>query len=411
MTAKPLGAWARWLTLAVVTALVVAGSLWWLVLRPVGMTVTAYFPSAVSLYEDSDVRILGVRVGHVTGVHPEGDRVRVRLKLDDDVAVPADAKAAVVIPTLVADRYVQLAPAYTGGARMADGAVIPRERTAVPVEIDEVYDALDRLSGALGPEGANRAGALSELLRVGADNLRGNGAQFNRMIKELSAASGTLAGSRKELFGTLTELRKFTSTLAASDPEIRRFTDQMAEVSGFLADDRTKLRDALREASHALGTLAGFVRDNRSALDANVAKLTRLSQILVKQRAALAEILDVAPSAINNLMNTYDPSSGTLHARLYFNEFQYPALLMACDLVRRITPNPPEGVGQRIENMCKPVQKVIDGTVRLPTANEALAAVTSGDLSHLPPLTLFPGQQDQDQERSSQSSEQPGGDG
>lgn len=411
MTAKPLGAWARWVTLAVVTALVVAGSLWWLVLRPTGMTVTAYFPSAVSLYEDSDVRILGVRVGHVTGVHPEGDRVRVHLKLDDDVAVPADAKAAVVIPTLVADRYVQLAPAYTGGARMADGAVIPRERTAVPVEIDEVYDALDRLSGALGPEGANRAGALSELLRVGADNLRGNGAQFNRMIKELSAASGTLAGSRKELFGTLTELRKFTSTLAASDPEIRRFTDQMAEVSGFLADDRTKLRDALREASHALGTLADFVRDNRSALDANVAKLTRLSQILVKQRAALAEILDVAPSAINNLMNTYDPSSGTLHARLYLNEFQAPPLLMACDLVRRITPNPPEGVGQRIENMCKPVQKVIDGTVRLPTANEALAAVTSGDLSHLPPLTLFPGKQDQDQEGSSQSSQQPGGDG
>lgn len=394
MIAKQLGpTWARWVALAVVAMLLAAGAAWWLVLRPSGMTVTAYFPSAVGLYDNSDVRVLGVRVGRVTEVRPVGDQVRVRLEVDEDVAVPADAKAAVVIPTLVADRYVQLTPAYTGGERMTDGAVIPAERTAVPVEIGGVYQALNRLTRALGPKGANREGALSELLRVGADNLRGNGALINRMITDLSAASSTLAGSREDLFGTLTKLQRFTSTLAASDGDMRRFINQLAEVSGFLADDRAKLRAALREASVALGTLADFIRDNRSALDANVEKIASISQVLVNQRAALAELLDVAPSATNNLMNTYDPSSGTLHARLVLNELQYPPLLTACELMHRLVPSPPEGVGQRVENLCKPAQKVIDGTVRLPTGNEVLAALSSGDPSYLPPLVLFPGQQ------------------
>lgn len=393
MTLKWFGTtWARWLTIAIVAVLLVTSSFWWLVLRHASTTVTAFFPSAVGLYDNSDVRVLGVRVGRVTEVRPDGERVMVRLELDEGVAVPADAKAAIVIPTLVADRYVQLAPPYRGGPRMSDGAVIPLGRTAVPVEINEVYRSLDRLAGALGPEGANRDGALSKLVEVGADNLRGNGRLINQMVRELAAASGTLAGSRDDLFGTLTQLQRFTGTLAASDGDMRRFTDQLAEVSSFLADDRAKLRDALREASVALGTLSGFVRDNRSALDSNVEKIADIGRVLVKQRAALAELLDVAPSAVNNLMNVYDPSSGTLHARLVLNELQYPPLLMACELLHRVTPQPPEGVGQRIEDLCAPAQEVIDGTVRLPTGNEALAALTSGDLSYLPPLTLFPGQ-------------------
>ena len=62
------------------------------------------------------------------------------LTLDHGVKVPAGAGAVVVAPSVVADRYIQLTPAYTGGPRLGDHAVIPATRTATPVEIDQLYD-------------------------------------------------------------------------------------------------------------------------------------------------------------------------------------------------------------------------------------------------------------------------------
>ncbi len=47
-------------------------------------TLTAYFPRAISLYEGSDVRVLGVAVGTIESVVPEGTRVKVVMRYDDD---------------------------------------------------------------------------------------------------------------------------------------------------------------------------------------------------------------------------------------------------------------------------------------------------------------------------------------
>ncbi|NED81419.1 ABC transporter substrate-binding protein, partial [Streptomyces sp. SID11233] len=82
--------------------------------------------------------------------------------------VPANARAVAVAPSVVADRYIQLTPAYTKGPRLRDGAELPLSRNRTPVEIDQLYDSLTELSKALGPEGANADGALSDLLDTGA---------------------------------------------------------------------------------------------------------------------------------------------------------------------------------------------------------------------------------------------------
>src|SRR5262245_6129360 len=97
-------------------------------------TVTAHFPRAVSVYQGTDVRILGVNVGRVTSVTPEGDSVKVVMEYDAQYKVPDNAKAVVVTPTLVADRFVQLTPAWKSGDQlMADDADIPLPDTGVPV--------------------------------------------------------------------------------------------------------------------------------------------------------------------------------------------------------------------------------------------------------------------------------------
>src|ERR1700754_2608305 len=113
--------------LAAALAVLVAGGLY-LVLRPPSRMITAYFTSATGVFEDNAVRVLGVPVGDIVEVAPEGTRVRVELRIDDpDVKLPADALAVVVSPSLVTGRYVQLAPTYSDGPELQSGAVIPLE--------------------------------------------------------------------------------------------------------------------------------------------------------------------------------------------------------------------------------------------------------------------------------------------
>ena len=284
-------------------------------------TVVAHFPRAISVYEGSDVRVLGVGVGTVTRVEPTGTDVTVTMAYDDSVKLPADAKAVIVAPSVVGDRYVQLTPAYPGtGEALADGAELSVEQTSQPLELDQVYESLDRLNVALGPRGANKSGALSDLLSVTADNFGGQGTSFRQTIKDFSRLSATLADNKEELFGSVEALGGFMETLADNDQTVRQFNQSLADVSTMLNGERQELVAATENLAVALTAVKEFVQENKDSLGRNISGLNRVSQVLVRQRDSLDEILHVAPGALNNLALTYNPQAGTLDTRTNFGE-------------------------------------------------------------------------------------------
>ncbi|WP_433331949.1 MCE family protein [Spirillospora sp. CA-294931] len=291
---------------------------------PDGTKFTVFFHSAVGIYKGSDVRILGVKVGTVNTVRAEGTRVRTTMTVDHGYDVPADAKVVAISPSLVADRYVQLTPAYTGGPKLASGAAIPVERTATPMELDKVYDSIKKLATDLGPGGVNKGGALSRALGTGAENLRGNGQDINVTTERLAQAAKTLSGSQKDLFATIRGLQTFTTTLKQNDGQVRQAEQQLADVSEFLAADRHELDAALKALAHALGKVKVFIADNRELISQNVAKLAKITQTLVDQRRSLAEALDVQPLNATNLLNAYDPKTRSLMGRGNLNEMSLP---------------------------------------------------------------------------------------
>lgn len=289
-----------------------------------GTRITAYFDRTVGLYAGSDLRVLGVKVGSVDSVRPQGTRVAVTMTVDQGIRVPADASAVLVAPSLVADRYVQLTPAWTGGPVMPDHGTIPQARTAVPVEIDQLYASLGKLAQALGPQGANADGALSALLDTGAANLRGNGSAIGDSIAQFGAAARTLNGSSSQLFATLGQLQSFTGMLKQHDTQVRSATERLATVSGFLAADRQDLADALAQLATALAQVEDFVRDNRAQLSSAVAQLLPITQTLANRRASLGELLDTAPLAADNLLAAYNPATGAISGRADLNELSLP---------------------------------------------------------------------------------------
>ncbi|WP_327729856.1 MCE family protein [Streptomyces sp. NBC_00487] len=349
--------------LAVLAALAVV--LW---PRPQAVRITAYFPRTVGIYPGSDVRVLGVRIGEVKRITPEGGRVRVELEYEEGRRLPADAQAAIINSSVVSDRYVQLLPVYRRGPVLRDGDVIPESRTAVPVELDRIFDSLHTTSEALGPKGANKDGSLSRLLGVSADNLEGQGENLNQTVEDLSQAVTTLSDGRGDLFGTVQNLQVFTAALAADDESVRSFNGSLATVAEQLAGERKDLAAALEHLGAALGDVSEFVKKNKKSLTSNVRGLSKVTKVLVTQRAALEELLEVAPAGLSNLQNAYNASAGTLDTRNNPEEPQDPASLL-CSLLKTTGD---EG-GKNPD--CAELEKLFDSLPEVPTAPAATGTV------------------------------------
>lgn len=303
-------------------------------IRPEQQTYRAEVQRAVGLYVGSDVSILGVKVGEVTAVVPHGQTVEVQFRLPDDVRVSAATRAVLVAPTLVSDRRLELTPAYTSGPVLEPGATIPLERTAVPVEIDQVLGAVQDLSTTLGPAGANRNGALSDLVRSGARALRGNGDSLNRAVSALSQALATADAGGSDLAATLTNLSTITAAFAVADQPVRQLSSTLASVSRSLAAKRTDLVGAVDSLGTAMQEIQSLVRESGPAFSANVAGILDTTRTILKQEQALRETLNLAPVALQNFIGTFDPQTSTLNARVAINGTATtdPGLLL-CQLV------------------------------------------------------------------------------
>src|SRR6476620_5682470 len=200
-------------------------------------TITAYFPTATSIYPGDEVRVSGVKVGKVDSITPEGTQTKMILKVDRDVPVPAGAKAVIVAQNLISARYVQLTPAYRqgDGPKMADGAVIPSDRTAVPVEWDEVKTQLMRLATELGPkpgsQGAVTDTAVGRFINSAANAMDGNGEKLRSTLAELSGVARVFAEGSGNIVDIIKNLQVFVSALRDSKQQIVLFQNRFASLT------------------------------------------------------------------------------------------------------------------------------------------------------------------------------------
>lgn len=332
----------RVLVVGLVAAVAVAGLI--LLVNGQSRTGVAYFTSVKNVYPNDRVRIQGVDVGKIVSIEPAGDTVRMEFTYDSQYELPADVKAAVVSPTLVSTRFLQLAPAYTGGPTLADGGEIPVERTASPLEFDDLKKQLNELSTALGPDKANQNGSLSRFLDMAAANAAGHqGAAFNEMVRQASAAVETLSEGRGDLFGTIRNLQAFVTALKQVDGQIVEFNQRLDTVSGVLTDNEDELSAALDGISRAAKSVDEFVATNGPVLNDSVEQIGDLTRTLANSRDDLATILHVGPSTLMNLFNIVSPRTHALSGKLAVDNLNTPADFV-CSTFTAATQDPVQGI-------------------------------------------------------------------
>jgi phospholipid/cholesterol/gamma-HCH transport system substrate-binding protein len=290
-------------------------------------TAVAYFQSTKNIYPKDRVKLLGVDIGRIESITPEPGRVRVEISYRSKYTLPADVRAGIVAPTLVATRYVDLGPAYTGsGPTLADGATIPLTRTAVPMEFDDLKQQIADLTRAFGPGPDGKQGMLSKFVDVAAANARGGrGTQFNQMIQQAAAAAQTLSNGRDDIFGTIRNLDSFVAGLNAVDQQVVEFNQNLASVSGVLEDNRKDFSDAIEGVSQASIAVNDLLKDNTKPLTESVDQLGQLTKALAAQRDVLAQILHVGPNTLMNFVHIFNPRSGALTGQLIVNQLNTPA--------------------------------------------------------------------------------------
>lgn len=287
-----------------------------------GYTVKGQFTSAVGIYEGDEVAVLGVPVGRITSIEPQGTFTTVSMRIDKGVEIPAEADAIIVAQSLVTSRFVQLTPVHTGdGPTLKDGDEIPFERTAVPIEWDQIKTELGKLTTALGPDDEDEVGSLNRFLDVAAENLDGNGQRVRDTLRELSAAMNTLSDGSEDLFSTVRNLHVFVNALSDSNEQIVSVSGHMARVSDVLANSTAELDSSMQSLDVAVREIERFLTDHRERTGETIHEVSEVVQTLAEKRDRFGELLHVGPTGLVNFFNIYQPAQGTFTGNIGLDNF------------------------------------------------------------------------------------------
>ena len=287
-------------------------------------TLTAYFESSNGIYPGDAIRILGVPVGKITSIEPQPQRSKVSFWVDGRYKVPADARAAILSPTLVSARFIQLEPAYTSGPALASQAVIQQDRTAVPVEFDDLRTQLQKLSNVLQPNEPGGVSTAGAFINTMADNLQGQGASIRDTVIKLSQSLSILGDHSGDIFGTIKNLAVLVSALHDSTDLMRQLNQNLASVTGLLADDPNEVGAAVTDLNTATVDLRSFLSENHQRLGVTFDKLAEISQALGDSADDVKQALHVFPTTLSNFINIYQPAQSSVVGALSGNNFSNP---------------------------------------------------------------------------------------
>jgi phospholipid/cholesterol/gamma-HCH transport system substrate-binding protein len=275
-------------------------------------TFVAYFANTNGLYVGDEVRILGVAVGTVDRIEPQRDNARVTFSVDAQYPVPADVRAAILSPSLVSARAIQLVPAYTSGPKLSAGATIPRDRTVVPVEWDDFRGQLEKLTDSLQPTTPGGPSAVGAFVNTAADNLRGQGDTARDTVLKLSRAASALGDHSTDIFSTVRNLQLLVAALSSSSDLLGQFNQNLAQVSTVLSNSPDEIGAATAGLNGAVKDLRGFVADNRDGLGQTVDHLNSITSALNERRGDVKQVLHIAPTVFQNFMNIYQPAQSSV---------------------------------------------------------------------------------------------------
>ena len=250
-----------------------------------GIEFTAVFERTNNLFEGSDVRILGVPKGTVLELTPKDNQVVALIQMEADIDLPADVRASVAPTSLLGERFVQLDRAYSGGAKLADGDVIPIERTAIGVDIDEVLASFEQFLEGLDEE------TLADLVDVLVATLEGQGDGLNQLLDQGSDTVAVLRRSSGDLNSAVSQLAELNETVATRDKEVGALFGDLSVVMRTIADEGPEIIEGMRNLRRLVNELRPLVDEHSDRLVTDLEVLATSVSTVQRNLDRLGEVM------------------------------------------------------------------------------------------------------------------------
>lgn len=268
--------------------------------RPLAATyrVTVQLSESGGLLPNQDVTMRGVRVGKVERLAFTPGGVEAVLRVSEDARIPAASSVRVSALSAAGEQYVDFAATSDSGPYLSDGAVITRDRTAVPVSMAELLANADGVLAQVDPQKLERMKAELSLSSAGPEKLAAivDGGTFllSTLDSVLPETVGVIRSSRVVLSSAV----DVNNGIGATATNLRH---TMAGVAGM----QDGYRRLLGQSPAALGAIDNLFADNSDTmvqLLGNLATVARLSYVRVPALDALFP--DYRGSALEAFIST-----------------------------------------------------------------------------------------------------------
>jgi phospholipid/cholesterol/gamma-HCH transport system substrate-binding protein len=220
------------------------------------ITITAHFADVLDLVPQSAVKVNDVSVGKVESISLDGWFAKVKLAINGDVDLPANAFASLEQTSLLGEKYIELQPPTDGSApsttRLATGDDIPIQHTGRNPEVEEVLGALSLVLNGGGLQQIHTI--VDELDKA----LNGKTTQARDLLTQLVTLTGDLDKQKDDITTAITNVNNLAATLNAQKAVITTTLDTLPGALKILSDDRDQLVGLLQSLS-TLGQTAGSI--------------------------------------------------------------------------------------------------------------------------------------------------------
>jgi phospholipid/cholesterol/gamma-HCH transport system substrate-binding protein len=315
-------------------------------------SVTAYFSNVLDLVPQSAVKVNDVAVGRVENVSlsESGDNsgqkstngwtAKVKITVNSDVKLPANARAAIKQTSLLGEKYVDLeqpldAPSAT---LLTDGDTIPITRTGSAPETEEVLGALSLL---LNGGGLQQIRIITTELNKALD---GNQAAVRDLLGQLNGFVGTLDKQKSDIITALDSVDRLARTLNVNRQKIAAALDTFPQALEILKDDRAKLTTLLTSLSRLGGVAARVITETQQDLVSSLKSLAPAVEQLTASGSDLVKALKIGgtfPFPLGTTLQAVRGDYANLHLFFDLNlSNELCGLNRAlCDVVKGAQPN------------------------------------------------------------------------
>ena len=239
----------------------------------------------------ADVKLDGILVGRVSGVHVSGNHAVMTLQIDKGKIkeIPADVEARILPKTLFGEKFVDLViPASDSGGRLHAGSVIQQDHSKTAIELQTVFNDLVPLLRTLKP--AELSIALSNL----ADALRGRGDALGHNLQLVNTYFTRFNADLPNFNHDISGLADLASNYADATPDL------LTTLHNFTVNAKTFTQKQGVYAQFLTGT-QGFAEEATKVFGDNANRLITLAQVskpVLDLYASFSDVLECLPNGL-----------------------------------------------------------------------------------------------------------------